>query len=87
MDVSSTVIDSVNKIIALLKSQNPKLNELRAVKEVIPRSFIAEDFLKDLLMNVYKQMQFPLDFAFDPEDEEDAVIIEVSTMQLVYVPQ
>ena len=78
VDVSSTVTDSVNKIIALLKSQNQKLDSLRTVKDIIPRIFIAEEFLNDLLLNIYKQMQFPSDFAFDPDDEDDAVIIEVS---------
>ena len=77
IDVSSTVIDSVNKLIALLKTQNPRLNDLKKLKEMVPGVFVVEDFLSDLLMTIYQQIQFPHDFTFDADDEDDAMVIEV----------
>ena len=79
MDVSSTVIDAINKLIALLKSQNTHLDDLRKTEKVISGIFIAEEYLGILLSTIYQQMQFPPEFAFDADDEDDAVVIEVKS--------
>ena len=59
-DLPSTVFTGVNKLISTLSKQNERITELRHLKSLVPRVFIAEDFLSDLLMNIYRQLQFPV---------------------------
>lgn len=47
-DVSSTVVDSLNKLVSILKAQASQLQSLLQSRSLNPRIFIAEDFLSDM---------------------------------------
>ena len=77
-EISSSVIDSINKIIAFAKTQMNYTDKLEIVKKVFPNIFIAKELIPEILINIYQQMQYPSDFCFDTEDEDEAIEIEVS---------
>ena len=77
-EISSSVIDSINKIIGFAKTQMNYMDKLEIVKKVFPNIFIAKELIPEILINLYQQMQYPSDFCFDTEDEDEAIVIEVS---------
>lgn len=75
--ITSTVVPSLNKLIAFLKQQQRlSQQQLTEVREKLPSYFIARDHVHELLLGVYKNLQFDEDFEFDLTDEEDAEEIE-----------
>lgn len=61
-DVSFTVIECLNKLIKVLTTQHERSVELSIAKESVLRVFIAEEFLTDLLMNIYRNLSLSLFF-------------------------
>jgi hypothetical protein len=43
------------------------------------------DYFQSILGNIYKQMQYPADFNYDPNDEDDAEVMEVSLYILCFL--
>lgn len=77
-DVSGSVINSMNKFIQLLKSQANKYQNMNNTHS----TFLASNYLPDIMTNIYRQIQYPDDFNFDIlDDNDDSGIIEVSNFQ------
>ena len=78
--VSCAVMPSLNRFTSLLKQQLREKASLEAVlaRKLFTDYFIADGYTIDVLLAVYKKMQFPEDFAFDPNDDDDAEEMEVS---------
>ena len=85
--VSCAVMPSLNRFTSLLKQQ---LNGRFSIESVLSRKLFADYFLADhytieVLLAVYKKMQYPDDFAFDPNDDDDAEEMEVSRQNYTVV--
>lgn len=77
-DVSGSVINSMNKFTQLLKSQANKYQNMNNTHS----TFLAGNYLPDIMTNIYRQIQYPDDFNFDIlDDNDDSGIIEVSNFQ------
>lgn len=78
--VSCAVMPSLNRYTSLLRQQLRGQQVLEAVQQqkMFHDYFIADSFTTDVLRAVYRQMQFPDDFGFNPNDDDDAEEIEVS---------
>lgn len=72
---SCSVIESLNKLISLINQQLLKSSSIENVLPSLPGYFLAIDYLNPLLSSIYKQMQYPIDFEFE-DDEDDALVIE-----------
>jgi hypothetical protein len=76
--VATTVLQSLNRYTNLLKQQC--LHEARTNEGIanVPGYFVAVNVIKQLLVAIYRQMQYAPDFEFDLGDEDDAEEVEVS---------
>lgn len=83
MEVHMTVLPSLHKFVSLLKQQ---YSQQKKILEYISSSgnsnaetnyFVASEYLNNLLVIIFKQLQFPLDYKFDENDEEEVEIDEV----------
>ena len=75
--IALSVQQSLSRFISLLKQQHTNDARTQAGRQVIPGYFLAMDYVRPLLVAIYKQMQFTNDFEFDATDEFDAQEIEV----------
>ena len=74
-DVSGSVMNSMNKYTQLLKSQ---ANKYQNMNNIHSSTFLASNYLPDIMTNIYRQIQYPDDFNFDIlDDNDDSGIIEV----------
>lgn len=71
--VAATVLPFLSRFPSIFKIQNEISYQFP-----IPERFIAKDYIQDLLMGIFQQVQYPSDFEFDEESEEDLEVIEVS---------
>jgi hypothetical protein len=90
VNTSTSVIPSLNRLISLLKLQLNHEQELiniasicvtiynlsRATQSKTPY-FFAKDFLPQLLLSTWNQLQYNENFGFDYDDEDDVCVIEV----------
>ena len=76
---ASTVVPCLGKFITLLKQQHDHASQIAAHIAVAGRAdfFIATDYLHQLLMGIYVQLQFEKDFTYDANDDDAAAEIEV----------
>jgi exportin-T len=79
LDVSSSLVPSLNRFIQVLAAQKKDPSKYYA------NIFDARRYLGDFLMCTYKQMQFSDDFTFDLNDEDDSMEIEVSVRIRNYI--
>jgi hypothetical protein len=88
-DVAATVVPALNRLIGVLKVQHQRKEKIEAAKEHTRSTqyFLAIDYLSQLLMGIYKQLQYDEDFGFDPTDDDDSEIIEVRVRFRVHVLQ
>ena len=78
---ASTVVPCLGRLIALFKQQLSYSQQMEANRPKDGSNscfFSASDYLHPLLLAIYQQMQFDEDFRYDPSDDDDAAIIEVS---------
>ncbi len=82
-EASATIVPSLNKFVALLKSQQTKNDIVRKNADAEKGYFVAARYLTQLLTAVCMQMQYPQDFQFDGDSEDEVAEMEVSLCQLV----
>ena len=71
------------EFVALLKSQQTKNDIVRKNADAEKGYFVAARYLTQLLTAVCMQMQYPQDFQFDGDSEDEVAEMEVSLCQLV----
>jgi exportin-T len=69
-DVTCHLIPSMEAFVVVLKEQRKGPD--------MPYAFKASDYLEQYLSALFTQMQYPADFVFDLDDEDDSLEIEVS---------
>ena len=80
-EVATTVVPCLGRLIVLMKQQQahkPQIDAMIARDGGKSNFFLAYDYLPPLLLGIYQQMQFDEDFSYDPSDDNDAAIIEVT---------
>lgn len=79
---ATSLFPSFNRLVVLLKCQSqPSRSSVLSLRAggSSAVSFIVLDYLKDILTAICQRMEFPSDFEFDGEDEDDVEEMEVST--------
>jgi exportin-T len=78
-DVSRAVMPSLNRFTSLLKQQLKSSQSIDSLlqRRVLNEYFIADQYINKLLMTIYTQIQYDVDFGFDANDDDDALEIEV----------
>lgn len=75
--VSCSVLQTCNKLVAMLKHQKQRAAILAAAAQSCNgTSFLAEQYLDSLLMAVYEQSQYPAYFDFDAAAAEDDDVLD-----------
>lgn len=80
-EVATTVVPCLGRLIVLMKQQlthKPQIDAMIARDGGKSNFFLAYDYLPPLLLGIYQQMQFEEEFSYDPSDDTDAAIIEVT---------
>jgi hypothetical protein len=77
-DVSCSVLPSLSRVTALMKTQLAREAQVKRVAASMPGYFLAQSLLQGMLLGILRQSQHAEDFTFDPMDEDDAAAIEVS---------
>jgi hypothetical protein len=77
-EASELLVPSLNKFVYLLKQQQSRVATTKQLAESEKdKYFMAVTYLSPLLTAVVQQMQYPLDFQFDGDSEDDVAEMEV----------
>eukprot|EP00605_Chrysophyceae_sp_TOSAG23-4_P000515 GSChrysophyteH1.ASY1.ANO1.581.1 assembled CDS len=73
-----TVLPAVSKLLSVLKNRQNNAQEVPSSSATDPscKYFQVLDYFPTILGNIYRQMQYPEDFDYDPNDEDDAEVMD-----------
>ncbi len=76
---STSVVESLNKFINLLKQQHSRIDIVQKIYETQSpgKYFLAAKFLPEMLDAIFRQMQYSPDFMFDGDADEEIAEMEV----------
>ena len=73
-DSSRAQISSENR-----QGNSQEMSVSSAARDPACKYFQVLDYFETILGGIYRQMQYPVDFEYDPNDEDDAEVMEVGT--------
>lgn len=80
------VMPSLNRYTSLLKQQIQLHTQIQTLisARIMGEYFEASVHLTQVLLGIFKQIQYESDFDFDSTDEDDIIVIEVCTLVCMY---
>ena len=78
IDVSGAVVPLASRLTSTMRREDELLRSLSSTPSSsssppsFPLAFRSSDLLRPMLSIAYRRMRYPADFAFDPEDDEEA---------------